>query len=47
LINEREAEDVNMATNRAQATNGTHAAPEKSYYEQQREMLVTEIAQVC
>jgi DASH complex subunit DAD1 len=34
-----------MATNRAPA-NGTHNGPEKSYYEQQRELLVTEIAQV-
>ncbi|KAF1846773.1 uncharacterized protein K460DRAFT_282830 [Cucurbitaria berberidis CBS 394.84] len=32
-------------TNRASTANGTPAAPEKSYYEQQREMLVTEIAQ--
>ena len=35
-----------MATNRASTTNGTQNGPEKSYYEQQREMLVTEIAQV-
>ncbi|KAF2829165.1 hypothetical protein CC86DRAFT_403816 [Ophiobolus disseminans] len=34
-----------MATNRASAANGTHSRPEKSYYEQQREILVTEIAQ--
>lgn len=36
----------NMATNRASTANGNHATPEKSYYEQQREMLITEIAQV-
>ena len=35
-----------MATNRTSTANGTHVAPEKSYYEQQRELLVTEIAQV-
>jgi DASH complex subunit DAD1 len=35
-----------MATNRAQPTNRAHNAPEKSYFDQQREMLVTEIAQV-
>ena len=35
-----------MATNRASTANGTAAPPEKSYYEQQREMLVSEIAQV-
>ncbi|KAI8942479.1 hypothetical protein NX059_000546 [Plenodomus lindquistii] len=34
-----------MATNRASTANGLVAAPEKSYYEQQRELLVTEIAQ--
>ncbi|OAL54274.1 hypothetical protein IQ07DRAFT_583571 [Pyrenochaeta sp. DS3sAY3a] len=34
-----------MATNRASTANGNHAAPEKTYYEQQREMLITEIAQ--
>ncbi|KAH7398233.1 DASH complex subunit Dad1-domain-containing protein [Pyrenochaeta sp. MPI-SDFR-AT-0127] len=34
-----------MATNRASAANGTHTGSEKSYYEQQRELLVTEIAQ--
>jgi hypothetical protein len=28
------------------STNGQDAAPPKTYYEQQREMLVTEIAQV-
>jgi DASH complex subunit DAD1 len=36
-----------MATNRASTTNGAASAPEKTYFEQQREMLVTEIAQVC
>lgn len=35
-----------MAANRASAANGTNAVPERSYYEQQRELLVTEIAQV-
>lgn len=35
-----------MASHRASAANGTHTGPEKSYYEQQRELLVTEIAQV-
>jgi DASH complex subunit DAD1 len=35
-----------MSTNRAPTANGANTAPEKSYYEQQREMLVTEIAQV-
>ncbi len=35
-----------MANNRASTANGTHTAPEKSYYEQQRELLITEIAQV-
>ncbi|KAF2129278.1 hypothetical protein P153DRAFT_431264 [Dothidotthia symphoricarpi CBS 119687] len=34
-----------MATNRASTANGGNAAPEKSYFEQQRELLVTEIAQ--
>ena len=29
------------------STNGQDDAPPKTYYEQQREMLVTEIAQVC
>ncbi|KAH8722369.1 DASH complex subunit Dad1-domain-containing protein [Phaeosphaeriaceae sp. PMI808] len=33
-----------MAANRASAANGP-ASADKSYYEQQREMLVTEIAQ--
>ncbi|KAL6709987.1 Dolichyl-diphosphooligosaccharide-protein glycosyltransferase subunit dad1 [Coniothyrium glycines] len=33
-----------MAANRAPTANGTQAS-EKSYYEQQRELLVTEIAQ--
>jgi DASH complex subunit DAD1 len=28
------------------STNGQYATPPKTYYEQQREMLVTEIAQV-
>jgi hypothetical protein len=36
-----------MAANRASTTNGAANAPEKTYFEQQREMLVTEIAQVC
>jgi len=35
-----------MAANRASTANGPGAAPERSYYEQQRELLVTEIAQV-
>jgi hypothetical protein len=34
---------TNMSTNRASTANG---APEKTYFEQQREMLVGEIAQV-
>lgn len=34
-----------MAANRASTTNGAQGAPERSYYEQQRELLVTEIAQ--
>ncbi|KAF2026420.1 hypothetical protein EK21DRAFT_74295 [Setomelanomma holmii] len=34
-----------MATNRASTTNGTQNGLDKSYYEQQREILVTEIAQ--
>jgi hypothetical protein len=36
-----------MSTNRASTANGTSNGPEKTYFEQQREMLVTEIAQVC
>ncbi|CBX93765.1 hypothetical protein IAQ61_003652 [Plenodomus lingam] len=34
-----------MAANRASIANGANSAPERSYYEQQRELLVTEIAQ--
>ncbi|KAF3035223.1 hypothetical protein E8E12_004335 [Didymella heteroderae] len=34
-----------MSTNRASNANGAQAAPEKTYFEQQREMLVGEIAQ--
>ncbi|KAF2855619.1 hypothetical protein T440DRAFT_464019 [Plenodomus tracheiphilus IPT5] len=34
-----------MAANRASTVNGTGAVPERSYYEQQRELLVSEIAQ--
>ncbi|OSS45100.1 hypothetical protein B5807_09195 [Epicoccum nigrum] len=34
-----------MSTNRASTANGAHPAPEKTYFEQQREMLVGEIAQ--
>jgi DASH complex subunit DAD1 len=36
-----------MATNRASTTNGAAHAPEKTYFDQQREILVTEIAQAC
>lgn len=36
----------NMSTNRASAANGAQSAPEKTYFEQQRELLVGEIAQV-
>jgi hypothetical protein len=35
-----------MSTNRASTTNGAQNGQEKTYFEQQREMLVTEIAQV-
>jgi DASH complex subunit DAD1 len=35
-----------MATNRASAAHAAQAGPEKSYFEQQRELLVSEIAQV-
>lgn len=35
-----------MSTNRASTANGAQPAPEKTYFEQQREMLVGEIAQV-
>ncbi|OAL03966.1 hypothetical protein IQ06DRAFT_196632, partial [Phaeosphaeriaceae sp. SRC1lsM3a] len=34
-----------MSTNRASTLNGGSTGPEKTYFEQQREMLVTEIAQ--
>ncbi|KAH3906760.1 hypothetical protein HBI56_062710 [Parastagonospora nodorum] len=34
-----------MSTNRASTTNGAQNGQEKTYFEQQREMLVTEIAQ--
>ncbi|KAL1605557.1 Dolichyl-diphosphooligosaccharide-protein glycosyltransferase subunit dad1 [Nothophoma quercina] len=34
-----------MSTNRASTANGAQPAPEKTYFEQQREMLVGEIAQ--
>ena len=39
-------QQANMSTNRASTANGAHPAPEKTYFEQQREMLVGEIAQV-
>ena len=35
-----------MSTNRASTANGAQSAPEKTYFEQQRELLVGEIAQV-
>ena len=35
-----------MSTNRVSTANGAQPAPEKTYFEQQREMLVGEIAQV-
>jgi hypothetical protein len=35
-----------MATNRASTANAAQAEPEKPYFEQQREILVSEIAQV-
>ncbi|KAJ4986280.1 DASH complex subunit Dad1 [Stagonosporopsis vannaccii] len=34
-----------MSTNRASTANGAQPAPEKTYFEQQREFLVGEIAQ--
>nr|GFD55616.1 hypothetical protein [Tanacetum cinerariifolium] len=36
---------INMSTNRASTANGAQPAPEKTYFEQQRELLVGEIAQ--
>jgi DASH complex subunit DAD1 len=35
-----------MSTNRASTTNGTSNGQDKTYFESQREILVTEIAQV-
>jgi hypothetical protein len=35
-----------MATNRASTAHAAQAGPEKPYFEQQRELLVSEIAQV-
>lgn len=35
-----------MSTSRVSALNGGNNGPEKTYFEQQREMLVTDIAQV-
>jgi DASH complex subunit DAD1 len=36
-----------MSTNRTSTANGTGNGSQKTYFDQQREMLVTEIAQVC
>jgi hypothetical protein len=40
------SKQINMSTNRASTANGAQPAPEKTYFEQQRELLVSEIAQV-